>query len=221
MKDDNLVAGEAKLLQALLEAGLVVKEIAEDDDDAARADHAREVSHGGGQIGRARRLEVREPVHDMVHLPQAVGARQVLARLLIEEAEGDGVALKEDEVGEAGRERLGVLQLRHLGAAVVHRRAAVDQQVHHHIGVLLILLDVVAVGAAEHLPVEVPRIVAHGVLAVLRELDGEALEGRAVVAHAIALHDRAREQAQRLAARDRDGIEVGSGIEVGHEGSRN
>src|SRR5262249_49301988 len=57
---------------------------------------------------------------------------------------------------------------------------------------LLVLLHVVAVGAAEDLPVDVLELVAPGVLAVLRELDGEPVVRRAVLARDEALDERRR-----------------------------
>ena len=51
------------------------------------------------------------------------------------------------------------------------------------------LLEVELVGAAENLPVEVPQVVAGCVLAVLGELDGEAVVGTAVYAGDVPFHD--------------------------------
>jgi len=48
------------------------------------------------------------------------------------------------------------------------------------VGLLLVLLDVVPVGLAVELPVEVADLIARGVLAVLGELDGESAVGAPV-----------------------------------------
>ena len=45
------------------------------------------------------------------------------------------------------------------------------------VGFLLVLLDVITVAAPEHLPIEVPGVVAGDVFAVLSELDGKPSKG--------------------------------------------
>ena len=74
--------------------------------------------------------------------------------------------------------------------AVEHRLAGVEQDVADEVGLLLVLLDRVAFGAAVALPVDVADVVAGDVLAVLDELDREAAERALVVADAQALDDR-------------------------------
>ena len=92
-------------------------------------------------------------------------------------------------------------------AAIAHRPADVEQQVAVEVGLLLELLDVVAVAARVDLPVERRQIVAGQVLAVLGELDAEALERAAVQARQEALDDRPRLQLERAEPRDDRGIE--------------
>jgi len=75
------------------------------------------------------------------------------------------------------------------------------------IGFLLVLLDVIAVGAAEDFPVQVADVVAGGVFAVLGKLDGKAVVGRLVFAGDVALDDLPRVQAERLGAGHRGRIE--------------
>ena len=64
-----------------------------------------------------------------------------------------------------------------IGAAVGHGGGGVEADGGAEVGFLFVLLDVVAVGAGEDGPVEVFEFVAGDVLAVLGELDGEALVG--------------------------------------------
>ena len=70
------------------------------------------------------------------------------------------------------------------------------QQVADQVGLFLELLEVILVGAAEDLPVEIAEVVAGGVLAVLGELDREAVEGAAVNARDVSLDDRPRAERQ-------------------------
>ena len=73
---------------------------------------------------------------------------------------------------------------------VAHGVGAVDQQVGDDVGLLLVLLDDVLVGPAEHLVVEPAGVVAGDVGAVLDELDAETpAERAAVVAGQVAVDD--------------------------------
>ena len=73
--------------------------------------------------------------------------------------------------------------------AVIHRAAHVEQQRGAEVRFLLVFSNVKAVRTAENAPVDVPDFVAGNVLAVLLELDAEALVGRAVHAGAEAFDD--------------------------------
>ena len=123
-----------------------------------------------------------------------------------------------EEFAEDVDDAAGVLDLGYLAGAEGHRGAAVEEEVGDEVGVLLVLLDVILVGTAEDLPVEVARVVAGGVFAVLRELDGEAVEGGAVFADAVALDDTTREHAERFGAGECVGVE--EGMRGGHDGRR-
>src|SRR5439155_17016769 len=81
--------------------------------------------------------------------------------------------------------------------AVEHGVTGVEDDVGDEVGLLLVLLDRVAFASAVALPVDVARVVAGDVLAVLHELDGEALERTLVLADAQPLDDAAGLQAQR------------------------
>jgi hypothetical protein len=71
----------------------------------------------------------------------------------------------------------------------------------------------VAFGAGVHLPVDVPGVVAGGVLAVLGELDGEPVPRAAVAAGQIPLHHLLGVQLQAVDAGEDFGREGG-----GHDG---
>ena len=72
---------------------------------------------------------------------------------------------------------------------------------------LLELLDVVAIAAREHFPVDRGEIVAGNVLPVFRELDAEALERAAVQARQKSFDDGAGFQLERAEARDDGRVE--------------
>ena len=75
------------------------------------------------------------------------------------------------------------------------------------VGLLLELLDVVAIAARVDLPVDGREVVAGDVLAVLGELDAEALERAAMQAREEAFDDRPRLELERAEARHDRGVE--------------
>ena len=137
-------------------------------------------------------------MHQPAQVARPVAGRHVLADLVVERGQADRVALREQEVGQRRRERAGVLRFRVAAGAVAHRPAVVDQQVAAEVRLVLEFLDEVPVAAGEDPPVDVARIVAPRVLAVLGELDGEAVIGTAVNPFPEPLDDRLGAQLHRL-----------------------
>ena len=104
--------------------------------------------------------------------------------------QADRVLLMDHQVAERRRQADGVLELGQLlPVGVGHRRAQVHDQVAGDVGLGLELLEVILVGLGVDVPVEVLEIVAGDVLAVLGELDGEALKRAGVQAGEEALDD--------------------------------
>ena len=96
------------------------------------------------------------------------------------------------------------LQLRDvLARGVGHRLAGVEQQVEQEVGLLLVLLEVELVGLGPDLPVDVADVVAGHVLAVLGELDGEAVVGAGVHARDVALDEQPGLEVEPLEASQR------------------
>src|ERR1019366_4607921 len=90
---------------------------------------------------------------------------------------------------------------------VRHAAAGIDEKVGVEIGFLFVLLDVVAVGLAEDAPVNVANLVAGVILAMLGELDTEALVGTFMHAAQEAGDDVARNEAQPAVFGEGRGIE--------------
>ena len=101
-----------------------------------------------------------------------------------------------EKVGEGGGQCVRIIGFGPIAGAEGHRATLIDQQVATQIGFIFKLLDVVAVAAGVHAPVDIARVIAGYVLAVLRELDREAVVGAAVDAVPEALHHNARAQFQ-------------------------
>ena len=89
-----------------------------------------------------------------------------------------------------------------------HRLADVEQQPADEVRLLLVLLEVEAAGPAVDLPVDVLDVVAGDVLAVLGELDGEAVVRALVHARQVALDDQPRLQLQAADLGERQRVEV-------------
>ncbi len=88
------------------------------------------------------------------------------------------------EHGQRDDERRGVIKLVEHGAraAIVHRRAGIDDERDAHVAFFFILLDVMTIRARIDPPVEPPQVVARIVIAILGELDVEPVERTAVLA---------------------------------------
>ena len=102
--------------------------------------------------------------------------------------------LARGQIGERGRQELAVLELGHGAGAEAHRGARVEQDHEAGIGLAEEALDIGALGAREHVPVDEARIVAFDVGAILLELLAETVMRRAVQARQETFHGRARDQ---------------------------
>ena len=207
MEHHDLVPAEAQMLDALENLLLIIEQVADDDHDAAPPDLHRHVVQHHGDVRLRRRIERRQRRQHFVNHAVAVAAGEVIARRRVEDVQRDGVALMQNHIRETRRDHLRVVELRVFARAVLHRLAAIQQDVRDVVRLLLVLLDVVAVRAPEHLPVEMPQIVAVGVFAMLGELNGEAVIGGLVLARHVALDQHPGVQTQRLGARNRDRVE--------------
>jgi len=70
-----------------------------------------------------------------------------------------------------------VVELACLARAVAHRLAAVEDERHHEVGLFLELADIIPLGSAVDLPVDVPRVVAGHIGPMLCELTARAEVG--------------------------------------------
>ena len=210
LEDDDFVPGEAQVLDAAEHRLLIVEEVADEEDDAAAADLAGEVGEDAGDGGGPGGDVAGEEVADLVDLREGIGAGLVRTGRGVEDGEGDGVTLEEDEVGEARGDGAGVVELGDFAGAILHGLAAIEEEVGDEVRLLLVLLDVVAVAAAEDFPVEMPGVVAGDVFAMLRKLDGESAEGGAVRAGHVALDDAARLEPEVFGLLDGRGVEEGA-----------
>src|SRR5439155_26043172 len=115
-----------------------------------------------------------------------VASRNVIANSRVEQGQSRRIALSKDQVSEAGSHHFSVLQFRQLARAVFHRLASIQKHMRYVICLLLVLLDIMAIGPRQDLPVQMSNIVPGCVFAVLRELNGEAAIWRLMLARHIA-----------------------------------
>jgi hypothetical protein len=108
--------------------------------------------------------------------------RHHLAHDFVKGDEPGGVPLPEQHQRQRRRQPLGVGQLGEpaLGPAPRHGAAGVEHQHGPQVGFGLELLHREPVGPRQHLPIQVPKLVAGLVRPVLGELDRESPKGRAM-----------------------------------------
>ena len=192
----------AEVVEGLSESPGIVEEVAEDDYQPAAGNPLGDVVEDIGQAGLAARLGALDLLQQEPHLAGARAGGEVAARLRVEGDQPGRVLLADEQVGQGGGQVLRVGELgerasvarRRRVAAVGHRAGGVEQHRGAQVGLLDVLLDVEPVRAGEDAPVEVARIVARRVGAVLGELDREPLVRALVAARDKALHGAARQQ---------------------------
>ena len=157
-----------------------------------RADHGRELVQAVRPRRSARPASGWRARRGCCRAASACSAAAGTSRILrVERDQADRVLLVDHQVAEGGGQADGVLEL---GQLLAVRCTAIDaRQVHDQVAgdvrLGLELLDVVLVGLGVDVPVEVLEVVAGDVLAVLGELDREALERAGVQAGQEALDD--------------------------------
>jgi hypothetical protein len=156
------------------------EEIGDENDETAFADEICGAFEWRDQVGGATRGRGLDGVVDVAEVTGAMSGGEEFADLVIEGDETDGIALLMEEVGEGGGEGGGVAGLVVVEGAVLHGAGTVEEQVAAEVGLVLELLDVMAVGPGEDPPVEMARVIAGGVLPILGEFDGEAVIGAAM-----------------------------------------
>ena len=140
--------------------------------------------------------------------PLALG-REALADLPVERDQADRVLLVDHQVAERRGEADRVLELGQLLAiGVAHRPREVHHQVARQVRLGLEFLRVEAVGLGVDVPVDVRDVVAGRVLAVLGELDREAVERAGVQAGDEALDDELRPQVEPRDLADHLGLQI-------------
>ncbi len=211
---DHLVPPMSQVLQSGEHGVDVVEQVAQDDHDSPLLQPLGQVVKDRPE----RRFALgRGPFHDVQELLQvrriAAGADQG-ADFAVEGDQSHAVLLMEHQVGQGRGGPLGVFQLRPRRglAAVAHAFAGVQEQMADQVRLVLELLQIILVGPPKNFPIEIAEVVAGGILAVLGELDREAVKGAAVHARHVALDGRPGAQRQALQPGEHGRIEQWMGV---------
>ncbi len=186
------------------------EEIGNENNETPFADEIGGAFEGRDQVGGATGRRGFDGVVDVAEVTGAMTCREEFTDLVIEGDETDGIALLMEEVGEGGGEGGGVAGLVVVEGAVLHGAGTIEEQVAAEVGFVLELLDVMAVGPGEDPPVEMARVIAGCVLAILGELDGEAVVRAAMEAGPETLDDGAGAEFEAADGHERLGMDEGS-----------
>ena len=198
----------------------VEQQVRDEDHEPASPEQAEDPAQRGLRGGPLPRRETLERRGEPAPLRRAGAGRHSGAHRLVERDEARRVALAEQHQGERGQEPARVVELREAPrrAAPGHRRAHVADEHRAEVGLLLELLHIDAVVAAEQLPVDVAELVAGLVHPVLGELDRESATRGPVKSREESLDHPFGDDLQPSQAGDLDGVEEIHASGRGHQG---
>ncbi len=181
LNGDDFVPLVSQVLECCCHAFQVIEEIAEHDHQAPTMDPLGEHFERTGSIGYLAGLNAVERCQQLSKIGALRSWRVVRAERVVIERKPDSIFLQHRKVRKRGCQ---IRRVRELGnrafGSVPHRSAPIDRNDGAEICFLLELFDVVASCPTEHLPIEVPKVIARMVCAVLGELRTKAVEWRAV-----------------------------------------
>ena len=179
-QDHDVVPARAQVAEPCLQGIGRGQQVGNQDDQPALA-------HGGGdllerlhEVGRAARGLTLERRHQPAEMAGPVPRRQVLGDSILKQKQADRVALRGQKIGDRRRRGARVVALAVSPGSIAHRPAGVDHEMAAEVGLVLEPFHVIAVGAREQPPVEIARVVARAVFAVLAEFDREPVVRAAV-----------------------------------------
>src|SRR6185369_8258410 len=145
VKDDDVVALEAKLAQAFEHQLGVIEQVGHQDDQTAALDLAGKLVENFTDVGFARGAATFQRMEDLQEIV-ALGARRHEGFDAIGESDdAGGILLFENEIGKRSGQCATVVELGYAVGGVVHRGAGVEQEISAQIGFVFVLFDEVTV----------------------------------------------------------------------------
>ena len=180
MEKEDFVPFMAEVLQGTHQGGKLIEAVGEDDNHAAALDLAGQIVPQGSQRGFAAGFGVFQGAQQVQQVLGAGLRLDDLANPRVVRDQSDGVALMQHQIRQRGGNVLRVLELAVLSALVIHAAGGIDQEVSAEVRLFFVFFDVIAIGFAVGAPIDVADFVTGIVLAMLGELDAEALVGALV-----------------------------------------
>ena len=159
-----------------------IHQVRDEHGDPGLARPHRVVSQAVVEARAAARPDSGQEIDEGRELAASPRRRPALAQPVAQDGDPDTLEVDEAHEAERGRQAHGVGELRR--APEVHRARGVDEEMQAEILLVDEELDVQAVEAAEHVPVDVAQVVADAVRAVVAELDAVPLARAAALATA-------------------------------------
>src|SRR5690606_33854620 len=166
----DLAPGGDQLTRLIEQRVRVAKEVRDERDPPARAQHGKH----GRERPRPRRSHAAEHAEHVGRRAGAGARRQDLHAGTARDHESDGIAIVLRYRGQTDGDRYGQPPFVHGRLREGHGRARVHDDAGAHLRVVMGLTHVHAARAPEELPVDLRRLVARPVLAVLHELGRRA-----------------------------------------------
>jgi hypothetical protein len=173
---DHLVPAVVEVVKGFHHGVRIVVQIADEHDQTPLFEAIGQLVKRFGHVRLFARLDLFELPHHLVEVPRRRSGGHVQMHLRVERRQPHRVLLPRHQIRQNRRQIRTIVELRDLGRmAVAHRRADVQEDLHPHVRLFFILLDVETFGAGEHFVVEMARVVAGRVFAVFGEFDAEPL----------------------------------------------
>ena len=209
LKQNQIVAAVANVVQRIDNVCLLVEHVAKENQQRAFGESIGDFVQAGRQFRLARGTRLGEGREDVRQVRAFTSRREVMTQFLVEREQSHRVLLANAKVTQRSCQTDRIIHLRHAAAgSIVHTPRTIDEKIRLEVRLRLELLDVVSIRLAINPPIYQAKIVAGGILAVLRELDREAMKWRTVQPRQKPLHDKAGLEVQPLNLLDHVRLQV-------------
>jgi hypothetical protein len=220
VEDGDLMAAMPKEAQGFQREGAVEQEIGDEHDEPAAAQLLHDPAERRLRRGPEPWLERGDRLEKLVPVTETDAWRKDDTNIVIESDEAGRVALAKQDQRKRGNEALRVRELREDSIGCAGPRHGAADVAHDHrpeVGLLLELLHVQAIVAAQDFPVYVPNVVTRLIHSVLGKLDGKSTAGGTMKAGEEPLDHSLGHHLDPSELRDLEGIEQ---IETAGRGQR-